>query len=176
MAKGKKGAKPAVKSIAATKADKNFREIIQKVNEKQEKYTKSLSKYTDMSPEELDMQFQSCFIESFRQTDDLATMAKINIANLEANDYVKLMTKKKFFEKKYEKALNDGDEHKADALYEEMMEFLTDTDSDYKKFTAINTAIKTIKSLEPKVVTHLTQESDDSVFFQDVEGVYDYDE
>ena len=165
-----------VKSIAKTKADKKFREVMQKVNEKQDKYVETLSKYTDLSPEQLQMEFQSVFIDTFRRSDDLATMAKVNIANLEANDYIKLMTKKQFFERKYQKALDNGDEDLADKLYEEMMTFLTDTDSDYKKFAAINAAIKTIKGLEPKVVTHLTQESDDNVFFQDVSGVFDYDE
>jgi len=171
----KKGKPQDVKSVVKVKADKKFREIMQKVNDKQDKYVSSLAKYTDMSPEELEMQFQSTFIESFRNSDDLATMAKVNIAQLEANDYVKLMTKKRFFERKYEKALAEGDDAKAERLYEEMMEFLTNTDGDYKKFNAINTAIKTIKSLEPKVVTHRTQEGDDAVFFQDVEGVFDYE-
>jgi len=161
-----------VTSIVRTKASQQYRDLTIAHNERTTKWAEALSKVRGLSVDEIQAEVIAFFLQELRNTDDLATMSKVNIATLTMKEQLKFETKKAHLERKYNKAIDEGDEQLAEIIYEEIIELLTDTEADYKKFKAINDAIKTMKSLEPKSITVNTQSQDDKMIFDIKDGVY----
>ena len=170
--KSKAGAKPEVKSIIKTKASKEYRQLESKTAEQMDNWSKAMAKVRGQTPEEVKNEISAFFLDSLRKTDDLPTLAKVNLATLEMKEQIKLDTRYKILQRKYEKAQSQADEEGMDSALAQIEELMTNTDADYKKFKAINETAKLLHSMKDKVVTVRTQDQDDKMVFDIKDGVY----
>ena len=181
MAKGSKANKGSKKSkqvtsLIRTKNSKEYLELMSKVNKDIDTWSKTLQRVTGEDKEKAICEIQSIYLDNLRKADDLQALAKENVANLMTKQKMSTHLKEVLLEKAYQEAKESGDFEKVKDAEDALLEYSMDTEMDYKIFKAINEGVKTIKGLEPRQVTINTQEADDKVLFQDVSGVYDYDD
>ncbi len=163
--KSKAGAKPEVKSIIKTQASKEYREIESQMKDRMSDWTNAVAKIRGETPDSVQNEISAFVINSLRKTDDLPTMAKINLATLEMKEQIKLQTKYKLYNNRYEKCLSKGDDEGAELALMSLQDLMTNTDDDYKKFKAINETAKLLHTMKDKVVTVRTTQQDDNEMF-----------
>lgn len=99
-----------------------------------------------MDPETAKNKVASMYVRNLQQTDELASLAKKNIAEL--------MTRIQL-----DRALNREEDLVSDKYIQ--------------LFRLQNEALRLLKSLEPKSVKHMVQVQDDKMFFDIKDGVYE---
>lgn len=146
---------------------------MQKVNKDMDFYSKAVERATGIHKEEAGAEIQAVYLDVMRKTDDLVAMQRENIANLVMKQKVSDHIQQKILEKAYERATESGNEEEILLAENALLQYTMDTKEDYKIFKAVNEGIKTLKGLEPKVVTINTQNDDDALVFDITEGAYE---
>ena len=167
--KGKKH----VPSIIKTKASKEYQAMLVAADKTVAKYSSVVSRAVGKSKEEIGNEIQAIYLDNLRRADDIQALAKENIVNLmlkkQTSDYLR--------EHMYKRALAEAeaadDTEEVAKIEAGMINDLMLDDDDLKIFNAINGAIKTIKSLEPRIVSQYSNMNDDNITFTVVEAKSD---
>lgn len=154
------------------RSSKEYRELMQKVNNDLDFYTKTLEKATGKDKDIAQAEIQAVYLDVLRNTDDLVAMQRENIANLVMKQKLATVTKQELLKKAYENAEEVGDIEEIKQAESAMLEHVMNTNDDYKIFKAVNEGIKTLKGLEPKQITITNQNTDDGMVFDISDGVY----